>query len=363
MTRAIAGTWSVGWDGKPKHDPSLLAESEWAHDHRSAWSPVSGSGASPAASPSTAAGGEGEEGGERRSAEARAEAHRVYFFLGARRAVPATISLTLSATPPSDASTSTTTPADPVVVWEVRPQPAPPLQPTSEGEAEVEDGGKGPLHTRWATRRLSSLHREIAEEARRNCEGIALQMALGEKEFIERNFGVGEGAATRGRRAASGAAAGLLVRPAGHGEVPLSPHSPLSPGESRLSDKLRGLKLQTGGAGEDEVAVPLCKGQRERLATTSSTSPSAAVTAKQAPAPTPQPAGMSSISAILAGPGPGDSTAMRGCGADVSEEQEEEGTDGLFALPLSPRSPEMAKSPFSFAAEDTKRYLSAQRVS
>jgi hypothetical protein len=31
--------------------------------------------------------------------------------------------------------------------------------------------------------------------------------------------------------------------------------------------------------------------------------------------------------------------------------------DDLFALPMSPRSPEMAKSPFSFAASDTGRYL------
>lgn len=31
--------------------------------------------------------------------------------------------------------------------------------------------------------------------------------------------------------------------------------------------------------------------------------------------------------------------------------------DDLFALPMSPRSPEMTKSPFSFAASDTGRYL------
>jgi hypothetical protein len=31
--------------------------------------------------------------------------------------------------------------------------------------------------------------------------------------------------------------------------------------------------------------------------------------------------------------------------------------DDLFALPMSPRSPEMTKSPFSFAASDVGRYL------
>ena len=31
--------------------------------------------------------------------------------------------------------------------------------------------------------------------------------------------------------------------------------------------------------------------------------------------------------------------------------------DGLFALPISPRSPEVGKSPFSFAASDTAPFL------
>jgi hypothetical protein len=353
----VAGSWTVSWDGKPKHDPSLLAESEWAAGLPSSSSPVSGSGASAAASPSTAA---GDEAGPERAggAQPRADAHRVYFFLGARRAAPAAVSISLA---PAAGG-----PADPVVVWEVRPQPA---QVAEEEEQEVEDGGKGPLHTRWATRRLASLAREIAEEARRNCEGVALQMALGERDFIERNFGVGAGA-----RGGGGRGAGLQVRPAAHGEAPLSPHSPLSPGGSRLSDRLRGLKLQTGGAGDDEVAVPLCKGRRERLAAASSSplppSSSSVDAAPAAPAassppannpPTPaatapQPTGMSSIGAVLAAPG--ESAAAE----ETEEEEEEEGADKLFALPLSPRSPEMAKSPFSFAAEDTKRYLSAQRV-
>jgi hypothetical protein len=355
-TARAAGTWTVSWNGKPKHDPSLLAESEWASDHR-AGSPTSGSGASPAASPSTTA---GEDGADSHT-EGRAGAHRVYFYLTARRSVPTTITLSLH--PPATGAPPT---PEPVVTWEVRPQPARAPQPGDEEEDE--DGGKGALHTRWAARRLASLAREIADEARRNCEGVALQMALGEREFIERNFGVGAASPAasparkkKGRAAAAAAAAGgLAVRPAGAGEVPVGPHSPLSPGGGRLGERLRGLKLQTRGQGEDEVAVPLCKGQRERLAAAAAaaaaaSAPVASSSSAAAAASTPAAAGMSSIGAVLA------SQPNRAADKEQEEEDDEEdGVDKLFALPLSPRSPEMTKSPFSFAAEDTKRYLSTR---
>lgn len=36
--------------------------------------------------------------------------------------------------------------------------------------------------------------------------------------------------------------------------------------------------------------------------------------------------------------------------------------DDLFALPMSPRSPEMTKSPFSFAAQDTMKYVKGEKA-
>jgi hypothetical protein len=41
----------------------------------------------------------------------------------------------------------------------------------------------------------------------------------------------------------------------------------------------------------------------------------------------------------------------------VSKKSEDETEDELFAVKLSPRSPEMTKSPFSFTAKDTAPWL------
>jgi hypothetical protein len=37
--------------------------------------------------------------------------------------------------------------------------------------------------------------------------------------------------------------------------------------------------------------------------------------------------------------------------------------DGLFASPIDPRSPEIGKSPFSFAGNDTAKYLHREDIS
>ena len=44
-------------------------------------------------------------------------------------------------------------------------------------------------------------------------------------------------------------------------------------------------------------------------------------------------------------------------GGTTAAKDDNETEDGLFAVKLSPRSPEMAKSPFSFTARDTAPWL------
>jgi hypothetical protein len=44
-------------------------------------------------------------------------------------------------------------------------------------------------------------------------------------------------------------------------------------------------------------------------------------------------------------------------GGEAPRKDDNETEDGLFAVKLSPRSPEMSKSPFSFTAKDTAPWL------
>ena len=44
-------------------------------------------------------------------------------------------------------------------------------------------------------------------------------------------------------------------------------------------------------------------------------------------------------------------------GGEPSRKDDNETEDGLFAVKLSPRSPEMTKSPFSFTSKDTAPWL------
>jgi hypothetical protein len=249
--------------------------------------------------------------------------------------VPATVTLTLTS---ADGKR-------PPIVWKTNPLPA--IFPPSLSDPKAKKG-KGVLHGMWAEKRLEKLEREIQEEAHSNCEGIALQMAISEKEWIEDNFGLTKKQHT------------VEIRLQ---DIPRSPTSPLSPSGRRLSEKLRGLKLQTIDSpvrpANDEVAVPLCRGKVQKLA---------AAAESNTPAPQPQ------MTAILppstfATNTPHTASSLQSIGAILSGQEipaigfskhEEEAE--LFALPLSPRSPDMAKSPFSFAAEDTRRYLGAQRV-
>lgn len=171
-----AGSWRVEWEGKR----AVLPADEHDHDN---------------------------------SDSTRKSTRRVYFLLPPDVGIPPVVSLAYE---PSIAS-------NPAHSLHLNPLPA--IFPPELGSAAVAAGRKGVLHTVWAKKRLQSLEREIRDECRSNVEGIALQMALQEREWIAVNFGVSSAAAAA----------------AGYGEpTPVSPSS-----SGKLAQKLKGLKLRT----------------------------------------------------------------------------------------------------------------------
>ncbi|EKD13163.1 uncharacterized protein L3040_002964 [Drepanopeziza brunnea f. sp. 'multigermtubi'] len=249
---------------------------------------------------------------------AEGKLHRLYFLLPPRSPVP------------------------PIVKLEQRggktmqTNPLPAIFPPALGVSATTAGKKGVLHTVWAKKRLSVLQREIEQE-RENGEGVGLEMAVQEKAWIEHNFGVG--------------AKGLSD---------VSSASPKSPsGSGRLSEKLRGLKLGTSVSelssttGHDpagnnplspdhgDVAVSsfsLFHGHTARPPRAVAQQPPQHLLAMQNDSNR-----VSSLDAIATG--------------FIPSRNETETEDDLFAVKLSPRSPEMKKSPFSFSTSDTARWI------
>ncbi|KAK3710277.1 hypothetical protein LTR37_010343 [Vermiconidia calcicola] len=249
------------------------------------------------------------------------------------------------------------------------------------GATATQAGKRGVLHTIWAKKRLQVLQKEIENESKDNVEGIGFEMAVAEVAWIEQNFGVAAKAGSGGGGPAQGAMASVNLN---------NPSSPRSPGGGRLMDKLKGLKvgtspqdLQVGrkeGADSQQsnyqnplspetsdVAVgsfgsfaaikgaphssPLAKGSqspRSPQRKTAAQRPAGAVAPPRQPAGT---TGMSSLNAVAIG----DTSTFTG-------EPSEDAHDDLFALPLSPRSPETTKSPFSFGAQDTVRYMKGEKA-
>lgn len=277
--------------------------------------------------------------------DAEAPVNRLYFLLGPGVSIPTTVKLQKGS-----------------VVWRTNPLPA--IFSPDLGATATQAGKRGVLHTIWAKKRLQVLQKEIENESKENVEGIGLEMAVAEKEWIEQNFGV---LARPGSISVPSIAAANLDK---------SPASPRSPGGGRLMDKLKGLKVGTtqqdlqsrttaGGQPEtyhnplspetSDVAVgsfgsfaaikgsPLASSRQPQRRMTPQ-APPASVTQQQPSG------GMASLNAFAKGdaaPAPLDSSDDK---------------DDLFALPLSPRSEHTKHSPFSFGAEDTMRYVKGERA-
>lgn len=142
---------------------------------------------------------------------AEGKLHRLYFLLAPGSSIPRIIKL-------SQTGGKT-----------MQTNPLPAIFPPELGVSATTQGRKGVLHTVWAKKRLSVLQQEIEQEMK-NGEGVGLEMAIQEKQWIEENFGVG-----------------AKVIP--DLQFTTSPTSPKSPGGSgRLSEKLKGLKLGTSAS-------------------------------------------------------------------------------------------------------------------
>ncbi|KAL6911138.1 hypothetical protein GGI43DRAFT_427375 [Trichoderma evansii] len=213
---------------------------------------------------------------------------RVYFMLPPEAPVPATVTIAR--------------PGRPSLVL----KPLPAIFPD---HFQAESGPRGVLHTIWAKKRLRELELEMEAEMRANAESVGLEMALAEKQWIVDNF---------------------LRAPAAPATT--SPRSPVS---GRLGDKLKGLRLATSPA--DLVPSP---------AANTFTSPDSQ---SHMLSPLGGDIAVSSFSAISRGRPSGPISLDAALSGDAAPLQpgSHDAEDDLFAMPMSPRSPDMVKSPFS----------------
>ena len=293
---------------------------------------------------------------------------RVYFLLPPNVAIPPVVVLTYEPVD-NEEPTRVNTRGAAAAKDSLQLNPLPAIFPPELGATGRSAGKKGVLHTIWAKKRLQSLEKEIHAESVNNVEGIALHMALQEKEWIVNNFGIG------GRLDSDLGDSSTSASSPTH--YPMGPTTPVSPSAAgKLAEKLKGLKLRTSerdlsGLSSFAFAIVLFCLLTCTLFTAPNTatnhllspqSPDVAVSyytsfpGKQSdkqPAPAhsepaktvvPQypPDSISQQNANMTGFAAMSSLA-RTSSADSGEE--------LFAKALSPRSPDLPRSPFSFATE------------
>ncbi|KAG9563346.1 hypothetical protein KCU79_g5783, partial [Aureobasidium melanogenum] len=255
------------------------------------------------------------------------------------------------------------------------------------GASARQAGKKGVLHTVWAKKRLQVLKQEIHHEEQHNPEGVALSMAIQERDWIESNFGVRT--KPTGLTIATTSSAGSL-------DLGLpSPASPRSPGRGPLLEKLKGLGLDTKASTHDsnplspegsDVAVNFntfaalhglpdpttlaARPAQHTLPQTQQTSPPLSQQRRIAPQLPPDSiiaqqrqqdgSSMASLNALAVNEGPVEFNAISSTAVpSVTRNDSAADEDDLFALPLSPRSPADQQdrgSAFSFAADHVAKY-------
>ncbi|CAG8131137.1 unnamed protein product [Penicillium salamii] len=311
---------------------------------------------------------------------------RCYFLLPPNTTIPPVVTLSFEhhstdKETEDAAAPSSTHAAKPQESLQLNPLPA--IFPTELGATGRAAGKKGVLHTIWAKKRLRVLENEIEAESRNNVEGIALLMAIQEKEWIELNFGVGA-------RAVDSVASSHDS----DNSSSLYPATPVSPVSGRkLSDKLKGLKLQTSGDLSGNGNLPCALQTNVPQANSgwpgshgtsllSPQSPDVAVSSFSSfrneanrhihsmPTPSTNPTPTPSIQTNISGPeslkpvalfppdflqeaqqasGPTGFAAMGASMGALPRGTSNDSGEELFAKALSPRSPDLPRSPFSFA--------------
>ena len=273
---------------------------------------------------------------------ADAAINRLYFLLGPGVSVPTTVKLQKGS-----------------ITWRTNPLPA--IFNPELGATARQAGKKGVLHTIWAKKRLQVLSREIDNESKNNAEGLGFEMAIAERDWIEQNFGVSA-------RAGSIAMQGSI-----------DPSTPRSPGGGRLMEKLKGLKIGT----DVQELQPSSKGSTDSYQNPLSPETSdvavggfgsfSAIKGPQSVSPTALRTGQSPRKVVPLAPPEslaahsrqqpmmGSLNAFASSDNVLSAEPEDDKQDDdLFALPMSPRTGAETRSPFSFGAQDTTRYLKSE---
>ncbi|KAK4180430.1 hypothetical protein QBC36DRAFT_30956 [Triangularia setosa] len=256
------------------------------------------------------------DGGVGVNGSANGSTRRTYFLLPTGAPVPALVSIRRKGGQ-----------GGPVL----RTMPMPAIFP-AELTSKQETGLRGVLHTIWARKRLAELQAEIEVEMRTNGESVGLEMAAQERQWIVDHFGLGpdHGVPKPTRLHIPQTTAG-----------PTSPRSPIG---GKLGEKLRGLKLATSPA--ELAAASQASNDTQRrahssLATSSATALDAGGQAGRGIAVVSAGAGVASLDAVIGNSLPQSSSAAGKPGTEDATEED------LFALPMSPRSPEMKRSPFS----------------
>lgn len=159
---------------------------------------------------------------------------RVYFLLPPKAPIPTLVTIAHSKSAVADLHAKPLPAIFPEGLVKQQHGGEPSAKDKDSTKKPLGSGTRGVLHTIWAERRVAQLDAEVEAEMRVNGEGVGLEMALQERQWIVERFGL--------QIDTSSAEA---IPPAPGAGSPASPRNPLG---GRLGEKLKGLKLATSPA-------------------------------------------------------------------------------------------------------------------